>query len=1152
MTRRRSPTRRHLTRGLLAVVIASLAGLGASSAIAATSLPAWRISSVANPTAFSTDDTTQGSCAPCDKYQLRITNVGGAATNGEAVKVTDTLPEGVTTSTRAAGNSTEEWHCTPEGEGQSVVECTLAGIVGALRQAPTLTVYAQVAPGVPGDSTGINVVKVEGGGAPRASRKTPTLLNPAAALPFGLADFDSYLVDEAGSADTQAADHPNSLTTSFDVTSAANYMRERGGLDKPTFPTEGVKDVVIDLPAGFVGNPRATQRCALSSLVLTVERTGCPAASQVGRIGFNGDGSYEGEYNVGGRQNIPVYNMIPEHGFPAEFGFLFAGYPLVMDASVVGNGAQTHVRITIPGVPDAVELGFQGAIATFFGDPTVQDGLPSSPLAFFTNPSDCSDEPLVTTIHVDSWEDPGSRNADGTPDFGDPAWKSDTTSTPAVEGCRALHFNPSMAFTPDNLQAGAPSGLSVDLEVPQSSDPSIPATPDVRKVAVMLPAGMVLSPAAANGLGACSPAQIGLKNNDTSTCPESSKIGTVRVKTPLLEEELEGSVYLAQQGNAGPGQGSNPFDSLLAIYIVAEGSGVVVKLPGKVEANEHTGQLTATFAEDPQLPFSDFELHFTNGPRAPLANPPTCGTYTTEGTLSSWSGQTVQSDSPFAITQGESGAPCPGSVFAPSFTAGTTNNQAGASSPFSVTFSRSDQDQDLSGITVTMPPGLLGKIAGIPQCSEAQANAGSCSAESLIGEATTAVGPGSAPYLVRGGEVYLTGPYNGGPFGLSIVVPTEAGPFKLTGNAGLGKEVVRSSIRLNPNTAQISVVSNLLPTILEGIPLQIRTVTVTINRSGFTFNPTNCEPLAVGGTISSTAGASAAVSSLFQAANCASLPFNPGLTAFTQGATSKADGAALVVKVAQKPGEANIHRVDLQLPLALPSRLTTLQKACTEAQFNTNPAGCPEGSVIGTARAITPVLNDPLAGPAYLVSHGGAAFPDVEFILQGEGVTIVLDGKTKIRNGITSSHFETVPDAPISSFETTLPEGPHSVLGANLPANANGSFCGLNLEMPTTIEGQNGARVKQSTTIAVTACKPAISIVKKQRSGDKMTLTLRSTIAGTLTITGRGVNKSKQTVVVGEHQIKITLTNAGRLSKKIKFKIVLKSGKTTLSKAVKL
>ena len=393
--------------------------------------------------------------------------------------------------------------------------------------------------------------------------------------------------------------------------------------------------------------------------------------------------------------------------------------------------------------------------------------------------------------------------------------------------------------------------------------------------------------------------------------------------------------------------------------------------------------------------------------------------------------------------------------------------------------------------------------------------------------------------------MFLTGPYKGAPFGLSIVVPAVAGPFNL------GNVIVRAAISVDPHTAQISVTSDPLPQILDGIPLQIKTVNVTIDRPGFMFNPTNCEPLAVGGTITSTGGASAGVSSPFQAANCANLPFKPAFSASTQGKTSKADGASLVVKVAEKPGEANIHKVNLQLPLALPTRLTTLQKACTEAQFNTNPAGCPEGSNIGTATAITPVLSVPLTGPAYLVSHGGAAFPDVVFVLQGQGVQIDLVGNTDIKKGITYSKFETVPDAPISSFETTLPEGPHSALGAN------GSLCSQKLVMPTAITGQNGRQVTQSTNIVVTGCgKPSIKITKAKIKGNTILVTVTTTQQGTVTVSGNGLKTIKKTLAAGAHQLKVSLTKNGRTArkhhKKTKVKASVKDSNGSSSKTMTL
>src|SRR4029077_2162586 len=340
---------------------------------------------------------------------------------------------------------------------------------------------------------------------------------------------------------------------------------------------------------------------------------------------------------------------------------------------------------------------------------------------------------------------------------------------------------------------------------------------------------------------------------------------------------------------------------------------------------------------------------------------------------------------------------------------GVTNNQAGAFSSFVVTFSRHDGEQRFEHTQITMPPGLLGMLKTVAQCPEPEASTRSltaCGPQSLLGETAVAAGPGEEPYWVKGGKVYLTGPYENAPFGLKIVVPAVAGPFNLGETNGVPDgtpEVVRARINVNPTTGQVTVTSDPLPTKLQGIPLDIHTVDVIVNRPGFIFNPTNCAALATTGMLGSTTGTNIPVSSGFGATNCASLPFKPSFTASTQAHTSKANGASLTVNVAQKPGEANIHKVDLQLPLILPARLTTLQKACTDAQFNTNPAGCPEASDIGNAIATTPVLKTPLTGPAYLVSHGGAAFPDVEFVLKGEGVEIVLDGNTDIKKGITYS-----------------------------------------------------------------------------------------------------------------------------------------------------
>jgi hypothetical protein len=296
---------------------------------------------------------------------------------------------------------------------------------------------------------------------------------------------------------------------------------------------------------------------------------------------------------------------------------------------------------------------------------------------------------------------------------------------------------------------------------------------------------------------------------------------------------------------------------------------------------------------------------------------------------------------------------------------------------------------------------------------------------------------------------------------------------------------VRAAINIDPNTAALTVTSDPLPTALDGIPLQLRVVNVTIDRPAFTFNPTNCNKLAIGGTLTSTQGASSVKSSSFQVTNCAALSFRPKFGVSTSGHTSKANGAGLDAKLAYPAGsqgkQANIASVKVDLPKQLPSRLTTLQKACPAEVFNQNPAGCPAASVVGIARASTPLLPVTLSGPAYFVSHGGEAFPSLVVILQGDGVRVDLTGTTFIsKKGITSSTFKTVPDVPVNTFELYLPQGAHSALAAN------GNLCKSRLTMPTAFTAQNGAVLKQSTKIAVTGCpkikKARVSRVKQKKA----------------------------------------------------------------------
>ncbi len=916
----------------------------------------------------------------------------------------------------------------------------------------------------------------------------------------------------------QAGEHPNAVTTLFHVNSVITpkgITSEAGAYS----PVEFIRNAVVDLPVGFVGDPLATgkERCPEYKLAAPgVFESECPASTQIG-VGVvdSGGGIF--------LHQVKVYNLVPEAGYPAEFGFSFDQHAVVMYANV-GPGPDSRLEVTVPGVPLAAKL--RGVSLVFFGDPAERDGGTGGSMAFFTNPTRCSSQPLTAEISTDSWENPGHWVTRG------------STTYSEVTGCNLLQFEPTLQTRPEETHNDAPSGYEVDLKIPQSPNqfPDL-ATPELRYATATLPAGVSISPSAADGLAGCratgpeglnagsgdvgpegrdigdpeatelgeghaggnsSPYDDGLYHTAHGHCPLASQIGTVELETPLLpEHSLKGRAYLAQPECGGEDQPECTEQlaedgKMYGLYLEIEGEGVIVKLKGSVEAGgngQHSketglvpGQLRTTFNDNPQLPFSELKLRLKGGPRAPLANPQSCGTFTTQSSLTSWASDTpVTPNSSFGIDG------CAGSPFAPAFNAGTVTPIAGGFSPFTLTFSRHDGEQDLSGLTVKTPPGLLGVLKSVVQCPEPQATQGTCGEQSLIGHTQVAAGAGSHPFWVQG-RVYLTGPYAGAPFGLSIVTPAKAGPFNL------GNVIVRAKIEVDRNTSALVVTSDPLPQIIDGVPLRIQTVNATIDRPGFMFNPTNCAQQAITGTITSAQNASVGVSSPFAVTGCANLPFKPSFKAGTQAKTSKASGASLTVKVGSSSGQANIAKVRVTLPKQLPARLTTLQKACTEKQFNIDPAGCPPESDVGRATAVTPLLAHPLTGPAYLVSHGGAAFPDVVFVLQGEGIILYLDGNTNIKKGITTSTFNSVPDAPISTFETTFPEGPHSVLATDIPAKSKGSMCGQALTMPTTITGQNGAVVTQTTKIAVSGCpsraqllKAALKVCRKKAKGRKRT-----------------------------------------------------------------
>jgi hypothetical protein len=1056
------------------LVVGVCLGVGGGVARAVVPAPAWKLTSIPIPTVMPAVAGTER------EFRVVLENVGGAASEGE-VTVRDKLPQGVTVTDPQGGKGTvsdeeEQFPC--EQVGGSEVVCHFASAVVSSGFAEiNIHFHANNAVG----EVLRNTVSVSGGGGGPVSRETATRVGaPGETGPAGISEFAFGVTGPAGEPVRQAAGHPTLMTiTSF----VNNELAVVSGVLR--LPVEPIKDLVFYLPLGFLGDPQVAVRCPQSLIDIGGDVSGCPPGSQEGTIlpmvfSFNNTTSPTPTGGSG------IYNVAPERGYAAQFVFTAFNKSVYQYASVVRHDGAYMLRVATPGIP--VNAQTMGIVASLYGDsreqyPTAEGEFSRELGAFFTNPSVCSTEPLDASMEMTTWVHPHT-----------PFTQSAAAYPAGLEGCGELRFSSLLSARPTSTQADEPSGYGVDLEIPQAPNEfGGLGTPPAKDFSLTLPAGTSLSPGAANGLDACQetgPEGINIEDGESEAvgqeglprpvaghCPPASQVGTLRATTPLLSEELQGHLFLATPRCGGAGQpGCTQQDAqdgnLVGLYAELEGpnSGVIVKLAGKAMIDPSTGRVTTIFEDLPQFPLSNLHVEINGGPRAPLANPQSCGAVNSTSDLTPWSTPATpdaQASSSFNVDWDGAGGACPASLpFGPGFSAGTVSPAAGVFSPFTLTLTRHDREQDLSGVSVTMPPGLLGILKGVPLCGEPQAAQGTCGAASQIGTTEVASGAGPEPLWLTG-RVYLTTGYKGAPYGLSIVVPAVAGPFNL------GNVVVRAAVSVDPHTAQITVTSDPFPQMLDGIPLRLQTVNVTINREGFTFNATNCATQQVTGSVVSAQGASVGVSSPYTASGCKTLPFKPTFTVSTQAATSKKNGASLVVKTGYPAGSANIHSVAVTLPVQLPARLTTIQQACTQAVFDANPAGCPAGSNIGTATASTPILANPVMGPVYLVSHGGAAFPDIVVILQGEGVTVDLTGSIDIKHNVTSSTFASVPDAPISGFTLTLPEGPHSGLGSNLPAKAKGSFCGQSLVMPTTITAQNGVVVKQSTKIAVTGCPKA-------------------------------------------------------------------------------
>jgi hypothetical protein len=883
---------------------------------------------------------------------------------------------------------------------------------------------------------------------------------------------------------TQAAGHQPFGITAFSINTIGSIPE--------AIPTGVVTHVRTDVGPGVSTSPEAVGKCTMAEFEGTEVAPGTgiftpPACKAETEIGINKVIVYSPTATP---KDVPlegkVYNVVQPNGLASLFGVA-----LVLPKALTGQeGLVAHTLIEghvewAGNYHDYYEINVSPNIPliasrlSLFGNRgTTGSG------GFITNPSNCAGPGPATTNTLTL---KSSASQEGVRTYVTPI---------GTEGCDGLPpfamvpFAPTFSLTPETKQSDQPDGITTELALPHDPSPAGIDSSQLKTANVTLPEGMTLNPSAAQGLEACTPAQARIHSPVAGVaCPPKSEIGTVSLDVPALPAgSLTGSMYLG-----GPESGPIT-DPPYTVYLDAESPryGISVRLKGEVVPNEATGRVTATFSENPEQPFSKLVLHFKGGALAPIANPLVCGSATTDVSFAPFTGTATASPAvgPFTVDSNGAGGACSSPLpFTLSQSTASVPTTGGANTNFTLNLGRADGQQYLSHVSATLPPGLVGKIPAVPLCPEPQASLGTCSAASQIGTTTATVGSGAAPVQFTG-PVFLTGPTGSAPYGMTTVINAAVGPFSL------GNDIVRTGIEVDPITARVTVAGN-VPTIFKGIPLRLKALSVAINRQGFLVNPTNCGALATNTVLNSSLGATQTIATPFQATNCSSLVFKPKFTASSNAKTSRANGAALNVKVGYPSGiQSSIKSVLVTVPKQLPSRLSTLNKACLEKVFNANPYSCPTSSRVGGATVVTPVLPAKLTGPAYFVSHGGAKFPDLDLVLSGNGITVILVGNTNISKGVTTTNFAAVPDVPVTSFETNLP------VGKNSAVTAVGSLCKQSLIMPTTITAQNGKVIKQNTAISVSSCP--VTVISQRVSGNKALVTVRAPAAGR--VSGGGTN----------------------------------------------
>ena len=923
----------------------------------------------------------------------------------------------------------------------------------------------------------------------------------AASAEFGIANFENNYLDPSGAPVTQAGSHAD-VRTSLEFNTKAGP----GGVQM----MDGqVRNITVDLPAGFYGNPQAAPYCVMDDII---SHGGfCSPAAQIGVLNYEIPGA------GGLRLDFPVYNLKAPDSQTAVLAVLALGIPAKIVVSVRSDGDYglqakltnlnqglllTKTVLTLWGVPadpvhDSLRMRAlaQGGLAA---------GVPPRP--FLSLPARC--EPMTTTIRAASWQNPDK-------------WAVTSETTPPLTGCDQLKFAASIKARPQVRTAGTPSGYDVRLTVPQDESVKGLATPQLRKAVIALPAGTRVSPGSADGLGACSDAQMRLGTNAEPRCPDSSKVGGVSIDTPLLPDPVAGDIIL----------GSQRPDQLLRLWFVVRGPGLLLKIPGKVDPDPLTGQLVATFDGSPQLPFTVLDTSFRGGPRAALSNPKLCGSYTTHATLTPWSdGPAVEASDSFTIDENCGQA----TQFEPSLDAGVADPTAGDSSPFVLNVTRPSGQEDFSSLDVVLPPGLLARVGDVPLCPEAQAATGTCSPASQVGAVQVLSGAGPAPLQVpQPGKaptaVFLAGPYKGAPFSLSIVVPAQAGPFDL------GTVVVRSALFVDPNTAQATVKSDPLPTILKGIPLDMQKLSVTIDRPGFMITPTSCDPTQIAARVGSTGGKSVVIASSFQADDCASLPYKPELKLELSGKGQTTDDKhpALVAHLTPKDGDANIKQAKVILPLSLALDPDNANGLCepTDAAIDS----CPAKSIVGVAKAVS-ILHQPLEAPVYFVRgerrdpKSGRVIktlPKLFIPLMGEQVKVNINASSEVPDDehlVTT--FSNLPDVPLKSFDLRITGGDHGIL---VVSSAN--LCASNQITTAQFVAQNNKKLEDDISMG-TDCP--LSVKGAGHGTSTVKLIVGGLGSGAVRVSGSGIRASSRTIseaTVATVRAKLTAAAQHRLAR---------------------